>query len=211
MIDNVYVTCSSIYDDKWSAHQVVSDLWGVPIDKLVRYPFKLESHTVPTDMIDVAQMMVADGFEGFKWFYDNRSYWYSPLELAKCWTMISLLRDITARNESAIIMTDSVYFSGYHFSDAERWIGRGDVNGIALTHGFDLSGGGVNVGRELVSKESVQKAIDVIESELSEIGNPHVDLSELRDLLNVSINDDSLTHTDDKNLWSNFAGSCGAG
>lgn len=144
MIDKVYVTCSKDYEDKWISQQAVSDLWGVPPSKLVRYPFKLENRQIPADICDIAQLMVDDGFEGYRWFYDQKEKFYEsievtkqgtlPVELAKSWTLISLLREVVERGESAIVMTDSVYLYEYSFNQVNQWLSLSDINGIALSH-----------------------------------------------------------------------------
>ena len=122
-IDRVYYLNTSERVNKHHAQQIVNALAGVPENRLKRFESRLSINECPDTIAEVAELMVADGFEEWRYYLDN-DIDGTPGWLAADWTKLSVLREIISKGENAVVLSDQVFWWNITFKTLEKKIKR---------------------------------------------------------------------------------------
>ena len=137
-IDRVYYMNTDERMDHHAAQQVVSALAGVPTDRLQRMRTALSiTEANERSVPEIAEMMVADGFEEWEIFKDKGGSW-RPGWLAREWSKLRAVRHVIDGRENAVILSDHMYWWNMNFSNFEKKLGKlGDLKVLNLHYWFN--------------------------------------------------------------------------
>ena len=110
-IDKVYYINQDVRVDRHWTQLFALELFGVPYDRVARFPSRIQNNDLPSydEMVD---MMVADGFTEWE-MLKKRELKTDPTWLASQWSKLSVIRSIMDNGENGILLSDINYLSGF--------------------------------------------------------------------------------------------------
>lgn len=110
-IDRIYYINQDARVDKHWIQLFVLYLFGVPYDRVCRFPCRIQNYELPSTP-EIAEMMVKDGWD--EWgIYADGTKTARPTWLASTWSKLSLIRDALNDNVNFVMLSDICYLLGF--------------------------------------------------------------------------------------------------